>query len=87
MISLDDRPVGGLETWLLLRDELSVALGFALEFLHGNALDGIGGTNCSGDADEICNDDSCDSMCSGFILMSLIVGMVRELSAKMPYKN
>jgi hypothetical protein len=52
-----------------------------------NALDGIGGTNCSGDADEICNDDSCDSMCSGFILMSLIVGMVRELSAKMPYKN
>lgn len=41
MISLDDRPVGGLETWLLLRDELSVALGFALEFLHGMLLMGL----------------------------------------------
>ena len=32
MISLDDRPVGGLDTWLLLRDELSVALCFVFDF-------------------------------------------------------
>lgn len=60
---------------------------FCTWFFTWAALDGIGGANCSGDPDEICNDDSSDSMCPGFILMSLVVGMVRELSTKMPYKN
>ena len=75
MISLDDRPVGGLDPWLLLRDELSVALCFVLDFFTWSALEGTDGTNCSGDVDEICRDDSSDS--GAPVVISIMVGMTQ----------
>ena len=82
VISLDDLPVGGFDPWLLLLDGLPVALSVVLDFLTWSAPDGIDGTNCSGNVDEICSDDSLDSMHSRFMLISLFVGMIMELLAK-----
>ena len=75
MISLDDRPVGGLDTWLLLRDALSVALCIVLDFFTWSALEGIDGTNCSGNVDEICRHDSSDS--GALIVLTFMVGMTQ----------
>jgi len=74
VISLDDRPVGGLDPWLPLRDELSVALCFVFDFCTWSALEGIDGTNCSGDVDEICEDDSSDS--GAPMVISFMVGIM-----------
>ena len=75
MISLDDRPVGGLDPWLPLRDELSVALCFVFDFCTWSALEGIDGTNCSGNVDEICRHDSSDS--GALIVLTFMVGMTQ----------